>query len=347
LVDQPDAAALVQIAWMVGACGLAIWCRVYPSETAWPQLSSKDADLLLVWGAALSAAAMLIRLLKRRVIDVHQRLAVVVECSPDAVMGVDRDGRLTVWSAGAERLFGYTSSEAVGQPMSLLVPPEHEDEQRAIVARVVAGEQIDRLLAERVRKDGSHVRVSLAVAPIRDAAGRVSGTSCMARDLTAEADARRRVALQAQVLIDEVLVISRIESGNLGISVEPVLLADGVQETLDLVRPIAAQHGVVVDADLSPVTDAYVLADLQRLKQVLLNLLSNAIKYNRPNGLVHVSAAAEGETVARQVTDTGAGIATEDLPRLGYSSLFDRLGAEASEVEGLGQAMLEQAGTIR
>ncbi len=135
-------------------------------------------------------------------------------------------------------------------------------------------------------------------------------------------------------LIDEVLDISRIESGNLGISVEPVLLADGVQETIDLVRPIAAQHGVVVDADLSPIARVYVLADLQRLKQVLLNLLSNAIKYNRRGGGVRVSAAEEGEMVALRVSDTGPGIAAEDLPRLFIP--FDRLGAEASVVEGTG-----------
>ncbi len=205
-----DTAALAQIAWMVGAYGLAIWCRVYPGEVTWPQLSGADADLLLVWGTALCAATMLIRLLKRRVVDVDQRLAAVVECSPDAVMGVDRDGRLTVWNAGAERLFGYTSSEAVGQPMSLIVPAEHEDEQREILGRVLAGEQIDRLIAERMRKDGSHVSVSLAVAPIRDAAGRVSGTSCVARDLTAETAAQRTIALQAQLLdeIDTAVVLS-------------------------------------------------------------------------------------------------------------------------------------------
>jgi len=131
-----------------------------------------------------------------------------------------------------------------------------------------------------------------------------------------------------------VLEISRIESGNLGISVEPVPVAVGVQGALDLVGPIVDQAGVVVDVDLSGVAGAYVLADLQRLKQVLLNLLSNAIKYNRPGGSIRVSAVLEGETIALGVSDTGPGIAAADLPRLFVP--FDRLGAEGSNVEGTG-----------
>ena len=135
-------------------------------------------------------------------------------------------------------------------------------------------------------------------------------------------------------LIDEVLEISRIESGNLGISVEPVLIADCAQETIALVRPIAAEHGVVLEADLSAVTGVYVQADLQRMKQVMLNLLSNAIKYNHPGGSVRVTAAVEDGAVALRVSDSGPGIAPADLPRLFIP--FDRLGAESSGVQGTG-----------
>jgi len=135
-------------------------------------------------------------------------------------------------------------------------------------------------------------------------------------------------------LIDEVLEISRIESGSLGVSVEPVLLGHGVQGALELVGSLADQRGILVDADLSGVNDVYVLADLQRLKQIMLNLLSNAVKYNRPSGAVRVSAAVDGGTVVVRVSDTGPGIAAEDLPRLFIP--FDRIGAEASDVEGTG-----------
>jgi PAS domain S-box-containing protein len=135
-------------------------------------------------------------------------------------------------------------------------------------------------------------------------------------------------------LIDEVLEISRIESGNISISVEPLLLTRAVEDTLELIRPIADRRGISIEADLSAVTDVYVMADAQRLKQVLLNLLSNAVKYNRPDGSIRVSVAENGETVALDVSDTGPGIAAEDLPRA--FTPFDRLGAEASDIEGTG-----------
>jgi PAS domain S-box-containing protein len=135
-------------------------------------------------------------------------------------------------------------------------------------------------------------------------------------------------------LIDEVLEISRIESGNLGISLEPVRLECALNDALELIAPIADQHHVSLQADVGEHAEAYVLADLQRLKQVLLNLLSNAVKYNRPHGQVRITASSDHETLTLAVSDTGPGIAAEDLPRL--FDPFDRLGAEATGIEGTG-----------
>jgi PAS domain S-box-containing protein len=135
-------------------------------------------------------------------------------------------------------------------------------------------------------------------------------------------------------LIDEVLEITQIESGNISISVEPLLLTRAVEDTVELIRSIADHRGISIEADLTAVADLYVMADAQRLKQVLLNLLANAVKYNSPDGSIRVSAAEEGETIALGVSDTGAGIAAEDLPRV--FTPFDRLGAETSDIEGTG-----------
>jgi PAS domain S-box-containing protein len=136
-------------------------------------------------------------------------------------------------------------------------------------------------------------------------------------------------------LINEVLDISRIEAGHLQLSVEPVAVADVLQEALDLIRPLASDRAMelVIDARLNE--DLFVLADRQRLKQVLLNLLTNAVKYTAVAGRVSVSVEHSSRTTTRiVVTDTGAGIATEKLARL--FTPFDRLGAEQSGVEGTG-----------
>src|SRR6476469_1861497 len=136
-------------------------------------------------------------------------------------------------------------------------------------------------------------------------------------------------------LINEVLDISRIEAGTLQLSVEPVCVEEAIAEALDLMRPIAAERTIALTADCALEQSSYVLADRQRLKQVLLNFLSNAVKYTAIEGSVTVSFAQSGNTVTRiSVRDNGAGIPVEKLARL--FTPFDRLGAEQSTVEGTG-----------
>ncbi|HKP04707.1 MAG TPA: ATP-binding protein [Chthoniobacterales bacterium] len=136
-------------------------------------------------------------------------------------------------------------------------------------------------------------------------------------------------------LINEVLDISRIEAGNLQLSLEPVCVEEAIAEAVDLMRPLAAERAIGLIASSSLETSTYVLADRQRLKQVLLNLLSNAVKYTAVQGSVTLSFTESGRNSIRvQVRDTGAGIPVEKLARL--FTPFDRLGAEQSTVEGTG-----------
>lgn len=139
-------------------------------------------------------------------------------------------------------------------------------------------------------------------------------------------------------LINEVLDISRIEAGHLQLSVEPVAVRRVVQEALDLVQPLAAARRILLrteDGEASDGWSLHVLADLQRLKQVLLNLLSNAIKYNYEAGQVVVACERTGTQRLRLlVRDTGPGILPEKLDRLFIP--FDRLDAEHTRVEGTG-----------
>jgi PAS domain S-box-containing protein len=136
-------------------------------------------------------------------------------------------------------------------------------------------------------------------------------------------------------LINEVLDIAAIEAGRLPLSVEPVAIADVVGETVSLIRPLAEQHNVLLVGDATTVCDQHVLADRQRLKQILLNLLSNAVKYNREGGSVRLYCEpAAGGRFRIKVADTGPGIADEALERLFVP--FERLTAEFTGVEGTG-----------
>ncbi|HXX41259.1 MAG TPA: ATP-binding protein [Chthoniobacterales bacterium] len=136
-------------------------------------------------------------------------------------------------------------------------------------------------------------------------------------------------------LINEVLDISRIESGRMQLSLEPVRAADALIEALDLMRPLAAERSIQLSADASFDSSVFVLADRQRFKQVLLNLLTNAVKYTPISGSVTVSQNTNGnQNVRIFVQDTGPGIPSEKLDRLFRP--FDRLGAEQSNVEGTG-----------
>ncbi len=136
----------------------------------------------------------------RELVAAEARSAALVGSSPDALFGSDRDGLITVWSPGAERLFGYTAVEAIGQSISPVHSPVYPDVGQAIARRVWAGERIENYETEQVCKDGSVVTVSLSVSPVYDPGGRVIGTSSIARDLTSVVRAREELALQAELL---------------------------------------------------------------------------------------------------------------------------------------------------
>jgi PAS domain S-box-containing protein len=112
------------------------------------------------------------------------RLAAIVESSDDAIIGKTLDGTILDWNLGAERLYGYQTSEVVGQPISLLIPTDRPDELPSIIERLKRGERIDHYETERIRKDGRRISVSVTISPIRNAVGRLVGASAIARDIS-------------------------------------------------------------------------------------------------------------------------------------------------------------------
>jgi signal transduction histidine kinase/CheY-like chemotaxis protein len=140
-------------------------------------------------------------------------------------------------------------------------------------------------------------------------------------------------------LINEVLDIARVEAGHTGLSLEPVALHEVLPEVWALVQPLAEARLIHIHDSISTVEHSYILADLQRFKQVLLNLFSNAIKYNRDAGQVEVSVVLDpGGWASIAVRDTGPGISPQDLPKL--FTPFERLSAATSGVEGTGLGLV-------
>src|SRR5439155_74582 len=123
------------------------------------------------------------------------------EFSDDAIVSKTLEGVVTSWNAGAERLYGYSAAEAVGRPISIIIPPDHPNELLRVLARVKRGEHVQPYEATRIRKDGSRVQVSITVSPLRSSSGIIIGASAIGRDITekkrAEAALREAATLRS------------------------------------------------------------------------------------------------------------------------------------------------------
>ena len=123
-----------------------------------------------------------------------QHYAAIVESSADAILSKDLNGVIMSWNKGAELLFGYTAEEAVGKPVTILIPVERHDEEPRILERVRRGENIDHYETIRQRKDGSLIDISLTVSPIKNEKGEIVAASKIARDITESKRACRAAA---------------------------------------------------------------------------------------------------------------------------------------------------------
>jgi len=127
-----------------------------------------------------------------------QRLASIVQSSDDAIVSKNLDGIITSWNNGAERVFGYTAEEAIGQPITIVIPHDRWDEERTILTRIRRGERIDHFETVRQRKHGSLIVVSLTISPVKNAAGKIVGASKIARDVTEQKRNQEQIATLAR-----------------------------------------------------------------------------------------------------------------------------------------------------
>jgi two-component system CheB/CheR fusion protein len=126
--------------------------------------------------------------------DIAAQLAAIVGSSDDAIVGKTLDGVITSWNRGAEKMFGYTAAEAVGQHITLIIPAEHRAEEDEVLARIRRGQKVDHFETVRQAKDGRRIDISLSVSPILGAEGRIIGAAKVARDITERRQAEQQRA---------------------------------------------------------------------------------------------------------------------------------------------------------
>jgi PAS domain S-box-containing protein len=208
--------------------------------------------------------------------EATRRLAAIVESSDDAIISKDLNGVITSWNAGAERLFGHRAAEAIGQPITILIPADRRAEELDILQRIRQGEPIEHFETIRQRKDGSLLEISLTISPIKDALGRVIGASKIGRDISRQKQAERELERAHK----EVMKASRAKddflaalSHELRMPLNPALLiASDAAEDSRLPAEIRAQFATIrnnVELEARLIDD---LLDITRIKQDKLSL---------------------------------------------------------------------------
>jgi PAS domain S-box-containing protein len=269
--------------------------------------------------------------------DSEQRLrslASIVESSDDAIVSKSLDGVITSWNRGAERVFGYSAEEVIGQPITIVIPYDRQDEERLILTRIRRGERIDHFETVRQTKHGSLITVSLSVGPVKNAEGKIVGASKIARDITEQKRNQEQIAILARE--------AEHRSKNLLANVQATVAlsqsdtVDGLKDAIaGRVRALSNVHSLFVESrwigaelstiakqELAPYSGAgerrvhvdgpEVLLrpnDAQVVAIILHELATNAAKYGAlsvPNGQVHLQwlHRADGQLVLTW-TETG------------------------------------------
>jgi PAS domain S-box-containing protein len=250
---------------------------------------------------------------RKRAEEVRERLAAVVESSDDAIIGKTLDGVITTWNHGAEKVFGYSSSEAVGKPMQMLVPPERANEEPDILARVERGESVEHFETVRVRKDGKGIDVSVTISPIRDSSGAIVGVSKVARDITERKHAEQRLADKAEELA----------RSNRELEQFAYLASHDLQEPLRMVASytqlLAERYGGKLDENADKFL-GYAREGALRMQVLIRDLLafSRVVQAGVPRNPVDCNVALEEavQSLTAAIEESGAVVTHAALPNV-------------------------------
>lgn len=164
--------------------------------------------------------------------NLREHLAAIVDGSDDAIVTKTLDSIIKSWNPGAERLFGYTAEEAIGQPIHMLIPDDLRHEEDEFISRLRRGEHIRHFETIRRRKNGSFVPVSLTVSPVRDSSGQIVAASKIARDITLQKEAAERQRAALAEMMHRVRNCFAVASGLVGLCAREVNTATELAELL-------------------------------------------------------------------------------------------------------------------
>ena len=338
----------------------------------------------------------------RAELHAERRFRELLEAAPDAIIEVDREGRILLLNLVTEKMFGYKREELVGQPVEILVPDAlrggHAQHRADYWGHPVTRPMGSALQLHGRRKDGSSIPVEISLSPVKSEEG--LRVTAVIRDISErrqtenrlremqqtyarELESRNREVERANqlkseflasmshelrtplhtiigfaellaeelegplnekqqrfmnhihtdsihllALINDILDISKIESGRLGLRREIFDMAAALEEILSSVRPQAAAKSIAIETSLS--IPPAMFADRLRVKQVLFNLLSNALKFTPAGGRIRIEAALRDALIEISVTDTGIGIAKEQ-----HEAVFDKFYQVGSTTKGV------------
>ena len=284
----------------------------------------------------------------------------IIESSDDAILSKNLEGLILSWNRGAERLFGFTSEEAVGRPVTIIIPVDRLDEEPAILAKIHRGERIEHFETVRQRKDGSFVNISLTISPIRNSRGKIVGASKIARDITELTKARERQRLLLREMSHRVKNLFALSGSIVGLSARlaksPHELAESTRARLSA---LARAHALTFsdgfdDAERLPTTlqslvrtivapfdepdhpriavsgtDAGVSGSaVTSLALLLHEFATNAAKYgalSSANGSVEVVFADQDDAILVDWTERGGPPAAVPNGSLGFGDVLSRI----------------------
>ena len=324
-------------------------------------------------GRFIGAVNVLIDITERkRNEEAAQRLASIVESSDDAILSKDIDGVITSWNSGAQRLFGYTAEEAVGQPVTILIPADRPDEEPMLLERIRRGEKIDQHETIRQRKDGSLVNISLSVSPIRDCSGNVIGASKIARDATERKRAQERQDLLLREMDHRVKNLFSLAIGVVSLSARTATnVPDLVKSCCGRLSALARAHALTLPhrstapSELDEPTTLHSLlrailapydgvhdekspfslsgSDIEisgsatsSLALLLHEFATNSTKYgalSTSDGRIEIEAAECGDTIVLTWAEHGAATTPPSSNGEGFGALLTRRPSAASSAE--------------